>query len=61
VWTAMMAAMMLPGAAPAASGASRPAGCNACRYSSARTWPCEKRQAWRCTRWTGRTGPRPPA
>jgi hypothetical protein len=44
--------------APAASGASRPAGCTPCQCSWDRTWPCGQRQAWRCTRWTGRTGPR---
>jgi len=61
VWAAMMAAMMQPGVALQSSGAPRPAWCTPRRYSSARTWPCGQRQAWRCTRWTGRTDPWPQA
>ena len=56
VWVAMMAAMMLPGAAPAVLRRPMLAGCAPCRCSPAPTLPCGHWQAWRCMRWTGRTG-----
>ena len=61
LWVSMMAAMMLPGAAPAVLRRVGAGGISACRRSSCPIWPSGHWSASLCMRCTGRTAHSPRA